>query len=89
MNFRTFVNVGVLIKRRDRALRNPGQLHARPRLSLRPYDAKCPIKYQLVQDWKLDRRIDKRIDDLAKIFNPIIRVWIMHYGRYNRHFPER
>ena len=88
MNFRTFVNVGVLIKRRGRALRNPGQLH-RPRLSLRPYDAKCPIKYQLVQDWKLDRRIDKRIDDLAKIFNPIIRVWIMHYGRYNRHFPER
>jgi len=89
MIFCSFVNVGVLIKRRGRALRNPGQLRARPRLSLRPYDNKCPIKYQLVQDWQLDFRIDKRVDDLARIFNPIIRVWIMYYGRYNRHFPKR
>jgi RNA-directed DNA polymerase len=28
---------------------------------------------QTMRDWKLDCRIDKRIDDLAKIFNPIIR----------------
>jgi len=33
---------------------------------------------------KLDCRIDKRIDDLAKIFNPIIRGWIMYYGRYHK-----
>jgi transposase len=49
MIFWSFVIVGVLIKRRGRALRNPGQLRARPRLSLRPYDTECPIKYQLVQ----------------------------------------
>jgi hypothetical protein len=27
--------------------------------------------------WKLNCRIDKRVDDLAKIFNPIIRGWII------------
>src|SRR5580704_9791419 len=30
--------------RGGRALRNPGQLRARPRLTLRPYDTKCRIK---------------------------------------------
>jgi RNA-directed DNA polymerase len=39
---------------------------------------------QTVRDWKLDWRIDKRIDELAKIFNPIIRGWIMYYGRYHK-----
>ena len=45
----TLVIAGVLIKRRGRVLRNPGQLRARPRLSLRPYDTKCPIKCKLLQ----------------------------------------
>src|SRR3984893_2453612 len=57
MIFWSFVIVGVLIKRRGRALRNPGQLRARPRLSLRPYDTKCPIKYQLLQQ---DSHISRR-----------------------------
>jgi Group II intron, maturase-specific domain len=39
---------------------------------------------QTVRDWKLDCRIDKRIDELAKIYNPIIRGWIMYYGRYHK-----
>jgi hypothetical protein len=39
---------------------------------------------QTMRDWKLDCRIDKRIDDLAKIFNPIIRGWVMYYGRYHK-----
>ncbi|TDQ33802.1 group II intron maturase-specific domain-containing protein [Phyllobacterium brassicacearum] len=44
---------------------------------------------QTMRDWQLDRRIDKRINDLAKIFNPILRGWMNYYGRYhNRHFPE-
>jgi hypothetical protein len=39
---------------------------------------------QTMRDRQLDFRIDKRIDDLAKIFNPIIRGWIMYYGRYHK-----
>ena len=37
---------------------------------------------QTIRDWQLRCRIDKRIDDLARIFNPIIRGWITYYGRY-------
>jgi len=39
---------------------------------------------QTMRAWKLNCRIDKRVDDLAKIFNPIIRGWIMYYGRYHK-----
>jgi hypothetical protein len=35
-----------------------------------------------MRDWQLRCRIDKRIDDLARMFNPIIRGWITYYGRY-------
>ena len=35
-----------------------------------------------MRDWQLRCRIDKRIDDLAQMFNPIIRGWITYYGRY-------
>ncbi|MGB7043369.1 MAG: hypothetical protein WBD65_00165, partial [Methylocella sp.] len=48
MIFWSLVIAGGLIKRRGRALRNPGQLRARPRLMLRPYDTKCPIKCKLL-----------------------------------------
>ena len=37
---------------------------------------------QRIRDWQLGCRIDKRIDDLARIFNPIIRGWMNYYGRY-------
>ena len=37
---------------------------------------------QSIRDWQLGCRIDKRIDDLARIFNPVIRGWITYYGRY-------
>ncbi len=43
----SFVVAGVFIKRRDQALRNPDQLRAWPRLTLRLYDTKCPIHSQL------------------------------------------
>src|SRR5208283_1997513 len=39
---------------------------------------------QTMREWQLDCRIDKRIDDLAKMFNPIIRGWINYYGRYHK-----
>jgi RNA-directed DNA polymerase len=34
------------------------------------------------RSWKLPQRSDKAIDDLSRIFNPIIRGWIQYYGRY-------
>jgi RNA-directed DNA polymerase len=36
------------------------------------------------RSWKLPQRSDKAIDDLSRMFNPIIRGWIQYYGRYYR-----
>jgi len=35
-----------------------------------------------IRRWQLRCRADKWIDDLARMFNPIIRGWITYYGRY-------
>ncbi len=35
-----------------------------------------------IRRWQLRCRIDKWIDDLARMFNPVIRGWITYYGRY-------
>ena len=32
--------------------------------------------------WNLPNRSDKAIDDLSRMFNPIIRGWLQYYGRY-------
>jgi hypothetical protein len=37
---------------------------------------------QTMRGWQLDCRIDKKVDDLARMFNPIMRGWITYYGRY-------
>ena len=37
---------------------------------------------QEIRHWKLGCRIDRWIDDLARMFNPIIRGWMNYYGRY-------
>jgi RNA-directed DNA polymerase len=37
---------------------------------------------QTVRDWQLRCRIDKQVDDLARMFNPVIRGWINYYGRF-------
>ncbi len=34
--------------------------------------------------WKIARRTDKSLTDLANMFNPIIRGWISYYGRFYR-----
>ncbi len=36
------------------------------------------------RSWQLPQRSDKAIDDLSRMFNPIIRGWIQYYGRYYR-----
>jgi len=33
---------------------------------------------------KFDLRSDKRIEDLSRMFNPIIRGWLQYYGRFYR-----
>jgi RNA-directed DNA polymerase len=37
---------------------------------------------QTIRSWRLECRIDKKVDDLARMFNPVIRGWITYYGRY-------
>jgi RNA-directed DNA polymerase len=37
-----------------------------------------------IRSWHLPRRSDKTLDDLATMFNPIIRGWINYYGRFYR-----
>jgi RNA-directed DNA polymerase len=37
-----------------------------------------------MRSWKLHLRSDKAIEDLARMFNPIIRGWLQYYGRYYR-----
>jgi RNA-directed DNA polymerase len=36
------------------------------------------------RNWKLPRRTDKALTDLANMFNPILRGWINYYGRFHR-----
>ena len=37
---------------------------------------------QTIRGWKLHLRSDKSLEDLARIFNPIIRGWINYYSSY-------
>ncbi len=36
------------------------------------------------RSWNLPKRSDKAIEDLSRMFNPIIRGWLQYYGRYYR-----
>jgi RNA-directed DNA polymerase len=37
-----------------------------------------------IRSWKLPKRSDKSIEDLSRMFNPIVRGWLNYYGRYYR-----
>lgn len=37
---------------------------------------------QEMKRWRLHLRSDKALDDLASMWNPVIRGWIQYYGRY-------
>ena len=37
---------------------------------------------QTMRRWHLPRRSDKAIDDLARMWNPVLRGWIQYYGRF-------
>jgi RNA-directed DNA polymerase len=37
---------------------------------------------QAVRDWRLQLKSDKTLEDLSRMFNPIIRGWANYYGRF-------
>jgi len=37
---------------------------------------------QRIHDWRMHLKPDKSIEDLSRMFNPIIRGWIQYYGRF-------
>jgi RNA-directed DNA polymerase len=37
-----------------------------------------------MRQWKLHRRTDKSLDELAQMVNPVLRGWINYYGRYRK-----
>lgn len=39
---------------------------------------------QEIRRWRLQKRSDKTLTDLARMFNPIVQGWINYYGRFYR-----
>lgn len=37
---------------------------------------------QEMRRWRIQLRSDKGLEDLSRMFNPIIRGWINYYGSY-------
>jgi RNA-directed DNA polymerase len=37
---------------------------------------------QTIRSWRLHLRSDKTLDDLARMFNPILRGWVQYYGQF-------
>ena len=37
---------------------------------------------QQIHDWRMHLKPDKAIEDLSRMFNPIVRGWIQYYGRF-------
>ena len=37
-----------------------------------------------VRSWRLPQRSEQAIEDLSRMFNPIVRGWLRYYGRYYR-----
>jgi RNA-directed DNA polymerase len=42
------------------------------------------IRQEMRQSWRLPRRTDKDLTDLAHMFNPVIRGWIGYFGSYHK-----
>ena len=40
------------------------------------------MRQTMRRKWKIARRTDKSLTDLARMFNPIMRSWIAYYGRF-------
>jgi RNA-directed DNA polymerase len=42
----------------------------------------CKVMRQTIRQWRLHLKPDKQLEDLSRMFNPIIRGWINYYGRF-------
>jgi len=42
---------------------------------------RAPIRRE-IRLWRLQRRSDKNLDDLARIYGPYIRGWINYYSHF-------
>lgn len=39
---------------------------------------------QEIHDWRMHLKPDKTLEDLSKMFNPVIQGWINYYGRFHK-----
>ena len=42
----------------------------------------CKTMRQTIRNWRLHRKPDKSIEEISRMFNPVIRGWINYYGRF-------
>ena len=42
------------------------------------------MRQEMRRNWKIARRTDKGLTDLANMFNPTLRSWIRYYGEFHR-----
>jgi RNA-directed DNA polymerase len=42
------------------------------------------IRQEMRRSWRLPRRTDKDLTDLAHMFNPVLRGWIGYFGRFHK-----
>jgi RNA-directed DNA polymerase len=45
-------------------------------------NAACKTMRQTIRGWRIHRKVDKDIEDLSRMFNPVVRGWINYYGRF-------
>jgi RNA-directed DNA polymerase len=37
---------------------------------------------QTIRGWRIHLKVDRDIEDLSRMFNPVVRGWINYYGRF-------
>ena len=35
-----------------------------------------------IHDWRMHLKLDKTLEDLSQMYNPIVRGWVNYYGRF-------
>lgn len=44
----------------------------------------CKVMKQTIRTWRIHRMTALEIEEIARMFNPVIRGWINYYGRFNK-----
>jgi RNA-directed DNA polymerase len=45
-------------------------------------NAACKRMRQTIRGWRLHLKVDRDIEDLSRMFNPVVRGWINYYSRF-------